>query len=63
VEGLDSEAIGRIAGARGITLHELVTRTASLEEAFMELTRDDVEYRATATAATAGREASWRTSR
>jgi hypothetical protein len=29
---------------------ELSTRTASLEEAFMELTHDDVEYRATVVA-------------
>jgi ABC-2 type transport system ATP-binding protein len=44
IEGLDGEAIGRIARARGIPLSELTPRTASLEEAFMELTHDDVEY-------------------
>jgi ABC-2 type transport system ATP-binding protein len=45
VQGLDGESIGQIARARGITLSELAPRTASLEEAFMELTHDDVEYR------------------
>jgi len=50
VEGLDAQTIGQIARARGITLSELSTRTASLEEAFMELTHDDVEYRATVVA-------------
>jgi ABC-2 type transport system ATP-binding protein len=45
IEGLDGEAIGQIARARGIPLSELTPRTASLEEAFMELTHDNVEYR------------------
>jgi ABC-2 type transport system ATP-binding protein len=54
VEGLDAETIGQIARARGITLSELSTRTASLEEAFMELTHDDVEYRATIMAGAEG---------
>ena len=54
IEGLDSEEVGRVACARGIPLSELVPRTASLEEAFMELTRDDVEYRAGPTAGLAG---------
>jgi ABC-2 type transport system ATP-binding protein len=46
VEGLDSEAISRTASSRGIPLYELVPHSASLEEAFMQLTHDDVEYRA-----------------
>jgi ABC-2 type transport system ATP-binding protein len=50
IEGVDSEAIGDIACGHGIPLHELIPHTASLEEAFMELTRDDVEYRAGPTA-------------
>ena len=50
IEGLDSEAVGRAAHENGILLYELVPGTASLEEAFMELTRDDVEYRGTAPA-------------
>jgi ABC-2 type transport system ATP-binding protein len=50
IEGVDSETVGRIAHSRGIALYELVPREASLEEAFMELTRGAVEYRASAPA-------------
>jgi len=46
VTGLDAAAIGDLARAHGITLHELTPRHASLEEAFMELTQDSVDYRA-----------------
>jgi ABC-2 type transport system ATP-binding protein len=46
ITGLDSEAIGRAAADHGIVLYELVPQSASLEEAYMELTRDDVEYQA-----------------
>jgi ABC-2 type transport system ATP-binding protein len=45
VQGLTSEGVGEIAAANGIVLHELVPMQASLEEAFMELTRDDVEFK------------------
>jgi len=34
-----------VAREHGIALHELTPRHASLEEAFMELTRDSVDYR------------------
>jgi ABC-2 type transport system ATP-binding protein len=34
------------AGAAGITLLELTAQQTSLEDAFMELTSDAVEYRA-----------------
>lgn len=44
VGGLDAARIGELALARGIALHELTPRTASLEEAFMELTEDSVEF-------------------
>jgi ABC-2 type transport system ATP-binding protein len=44
VRGLASRQIGTAAGAAGLTLYELVPRQASLEEAFMELTRAAVEY-------------------
>jgi ABC-2 type transport system ATP-binding protein len=44
VEGLDSDAVGIVAAEHAITLYELVPHKASLEEAFMDLTRDDVEY-------------------
>ncbi len=47
IEGLDTEMIGRIASGHGIALSELTTHSASLEEAFMELTRNDVEFQAT----------------
>ena len=46
VSGLSSDEIGIRAARSGITLHELVPLKASLEEAFMELTKDAVEYRA-----------------
>jgi ABC-2 type transport system ATP-binding protein len=48
VSGLTSETIGERAAAEGLTLHELAARHASLEDAFMELTRDAVEYEAAA---------------
>jgi ABC-2 type transport system ATP-binding protein len=46
VTGITAAAIGDLAGAQGIVLHELSPQEASLEEAYMELTRDSVEYRA-----------------
>jgi ABC-2 type transport system ATP-binding protein len=45
VRGVDEVAIGDLAAARNITLHELSPQTASLEEAFMELTEASLEYR------------------
>ncbi|SDE21268.1 ATP-binding cassette domain-containing protein [Glycomyces harbinensis] len=44
VTGLSAEEIGDRAAAAGIALHELTVIRPSLEEAFMELTRDAVEY-------------------
>ncbi len=44
VIGMDAVQIGEIAAAQRVTLHELTPQRASLEEAFMELTADDVEY-------------------
>jgi ABC-2 type transport system ATP-binding protein len=46
VEGLDAAVIGDTALAHQIAIHELTPQHASLEEAFMELTQDDVEFRA-----------------
>jgi ABC-2 type transport system ATP-binding protein len=46
VTGLTTEAIGELAAAHGIVLHELMLAQASLEEAFMELTEDSVDFRA-----------------
>jgi ABC-2 type transport system ATP-binding protein len=47
VRGTDAEHIGRTAAAHGIPLFELTPNSASLEEAFMALTHDAVEYPAT----------------
>jgi ABC-2 type transport system ATP-binding protein len=44
VTGLSSGAIGEVAARAGIALVELTPQQASLEEAFMELTRDAVEF-------------------
>lgn len=46
VTGLDAAGIGALAAAGGVELHELTPRQASLEQAFMSLTRDSVEYHA-----------------
>ena len=46
ISGTTTEQVGEIASANGIVLHELMLEQASLEEAFMELTRDDVEFKA-----------------
>jgi ABC-2 type transport system ATP-binding protein len=46
VGGITAEQIGDLAAEHGIRLHELTPVQASLEEAFMELTRDDLEYQA-----------------
>jgi len=46
VTGLDSPAIGEIALTNGIVLHELTPVASTLEEAYMELTADAVEYHA-----------------
>jgi ABC-2 type transport system ATP-binding protein len=48
VGGLATEEIGDRAAAEGLTLHELSAHQASLEAAFMEMTRDAVEYQAVA---------------
>ncbi len=45
IEGRTAEQVGEIAAENRIVLHELVPVQASLEEAFMELTRDDVEFK------------------
>ena len=44
VTGLDSRGIGEIAARQGIPLVELVPQQATLEEAFMEITRDAVDF-------------------
>ncbi|MFF7473634.1 ATP-binding cassette domain-containing protein [Streptomyces sp. NPDC008092] len=46
VEGGKAEPIGELAAQNGIVLHELSIQQASLEEAFMQLTAESVEYHA-----------------
>ncbi len=45
VQGMTSDQVGTIAGREGITLLELSPRAASLEDAYLALTRDTVDYR------------------
>ena len=45
VEGLTAPQIGDLAARGGLRVHELVPIAASLEDAFMELTQDEVQYR------------------
>lgn len=47
IRGADAAHIGRVAAAHAIPLYELTPLTASLEQAFMDLTQDSVEYRIT----------------
>jgi ABC-2 type transport system ATP-binding protein len=44
VSGAPPEHVGELAAREGLVLHELAVVRGSLEEAFLELTRDDVEY-------------------
>jgi len=44
VLGARSDEIGQLAGTNGVTLFELAPQRGSLEEAFMKLTGDDVQY-------------------
>ena len=46
VQGLDAAAIGELVGKSGLFLHELTLVRSSLEDAFMTLTADSVEYHA-----------------
>jgi ABC-2 type transport system ATP-binding protein len=45
VTGLAAPAVGEAAAQAGIALHELTTVGSSLEEVYMSMTADDVEYR------------------
>ncbi len=44
VTGVDAAAVGRVARDRGLALTELTPQRASLEQAYLELTREAVEY-------------------
>jgi ABC-2 type transport system ATP-binding protein len=48
VTGITAAAIGDLAAANHLALHELSPQEASLEEAYMELTHDSVDYRSSA---------------
>ncbi len=45
VQGLDAEQVGTTAWQAHLPVYELTTQHASLEEAFMRLTEDSVDYR------------------
>jgi ABC-2 type transport system ATP-binding protein len=47
VRGLTAEQIGDVAAAHGVAIHELTPQQVSLEEAFMTLTRDELEFAST----------------
>jgi ABC-2 type transport system ATP-binding protein len=44
VSGMTGAQIGKLAAFHGVALSELAPQRASLEDAFMELTSDSVEY-------------------
>jgi ABC-2 type transport system ATP-binding protein len=44
VSGMDAAEIGKLAAYHGIALAELTPQQPSLEDVFMELTRDSIEY-------------------
>ncbi|QRZ61566.1 ABC transporter ATP-binding protein [Rothia sp. ZJ932] len=44
VSGVDARDLARRAMESGIVLHELTPQIATLEEVYMQMTRDDVEY-------------------
>ena len=48
VNGLDRDAVGDLAAAHGLVIHELTRHEPSLEAAFFELTDGAVDYRANA---------------
>ncbi|MFD8395299.1 ATP-binding cassette domain-containing protein [Streptomyces sp. NPDC059680] len=54
VTGMSAREIGLKAAEHGIPLFELTTKAVSLEEAFMELTRDAVEYHGSTGTETSG---------
>ena len=46
ISGLDAQTIGELAYRNQVPVHELSTQTQSLEDAYMQLTHDSVEYSA-----------------
>ena len=47
IDGLSAQQVGDAAARYGVVLHELIPERVSLEEAFMDLTREETEFRAT----------------
>jgi ABC-2 type transport system ATP-binding protein len=47
VRGMTADVVGDLAAEHGLRLHELVAVTTSLETAYLELTRDSVEFAGT----------------
>jgi ABC-2 type transport system ATP-binding protein len=47
ITGASGDTVGEIARVNGVTLQELSTQQATLEQRYMELTSDTVDYRAT----------------
>ena len=45
ITGTTSDTVGELARASGFTLTELSAQQASLEDRYMELTRDSADYR------------------
>jgi ABC-2 type transport system ATP-binding protein len=45
IQGLTAQQIGEAAAAHSFVLHELTPQQVSLEQAFMEMTKDEVEFR------------------
>ena len=54
VQGLTCAQVGDLASGQRLTVHELAPVTASLEDAFMELTQDVVDYRSSSMALSTG---------
>ena len=46
VTGLSASQIGELAARNGVVLHELAPQAGSLEDAYLALTKDEVEYHA-----------------
>jgi ABC-2 type transport system ATP-binding protein len=45
IGGLDAATVGDVAHELGVRLHQLATRQATLEEAFLSATSQDEEFR------------------
>jgi ABC-2 type transport system ATP-binding protein len=54
VTGAKTDEVGKVAHAAGVTVLELTSKSASLEEAFLELTADAQEYKSHADAPAKG---------